>query len=161
MKDRERNNLIRIERATIVTNAYGDEIPTWTTIAPEWARVFYGRGDERRSAAMVQGSQPATFQVLDNARTRGVTVRDRIVFAGSAWDISGWVPIGRGEIEITAIRGEAPAEAPAPPRGGLNFAVPANSGLLALLLDDLAYVETSDHVGRSTSLIPRTAALSL
>jgi hypothetical protein len=68
--------------------------------------VFYGRGDERRQAAMEQGSQAATFQVLDNSVTRAMTVSDRIVHGGANWDIVGIAADTpkRGMREFTAVR---------------------------------------------------------
>jgi hypothetical protein len=66
----------------------------------------FGTGQERREAAQESASAAATFRVLGNAVTEGVTVKDRIQFDGSAWDIISNVPIGRpGEgREITAMR---------------------------------------------------------
>lgn len=101
-----RDQLITIQRATVTTDDYGAEVPTWATHAQEWAAIFYGRGDERRQAAMEQGSQAATFQVLANAATRTVTLKDRIEHDGAVWDIQGISPDTpkRGSIELTATR---------------------------------------------------------
>lgn len=100
-----RDQLITLETATTTQDDYGEEISTWGTIGTEWAAVFYGRGDERRQAAMEQGSQAATFQMLSNPITRALTLKDRIQFGG-AWDIEGIAPDmpKRGYIEITAVR---------------------------------------------------------
>ncbi|MBB3034051.1 head-tail adaptor protein [Alteriqipengyuania lutimaris] len=102
-----RDKLVTLERATMAQNDYGEEVPTWSAIGQEWAAVFYGRGDERRQAAMEQGSQPATFGMLANPITLGLKVTDRIQHAGTVWDIEGMAPDTprRGEIEITAVRG--------------------------------------------------------
>lgn len=101
-----RDNLITIERFTATTDDYGEEVQTWATYAQEWAAVFYGRGDERRQAAVEQGSQAATFQVLSNDLTRGITLKDRIQHNGSVWDLTGIAPDTprRGEIELTGVR---------------------------------------------------------
>lgn len=101
-----RRDLITIQRATVVIDDHGGEVQKWCTYAKEWAAVFYGRGDERRQAAMEQGSQPATFRVLANEKTVAVTLKDRIEHTGSTWDIVGIVPDTpkRGEIEFTAVR---------------------------------------------------------
>lgn len=101
-----RNQLVTIERATTETDDYGEEIATWGTLSNEWAAVFYGRGDERRQAAMEQGQQAATFQVLENANTRSVGVKDRIIHGASTYDIVGIAPDTprRGEIEFTGVR---------------------------------------------------------
>ena len=104
MTGRRRNTLITLERATTERNGYGEEIETWGEVGKEWANVVYGRGSERREAAMEQASQPATFYVADNALTRSIMTTDRIVLEGP-WDIESNVPsANRVEREITAIR---------------------------------------------------------
>lgn len=101
-----RNQLVTLQSYTTTTDAYGEETQAWTDNGQEWAAVFYGRGEERRQAAMEQGQQSATFQVLDNTLTRMVVVKDRISGVGSLWDIVGIAPDTpkRGEIEFTAVR---------------------------------------------------------
>ncbi|MBX7459551.1 head-tail adaptor protein [Qipengyuania huizhouensis] len=101
-----RDQLVTLERATTVQDEYGDEIPSWSTIGQEWAAIYYGRGSERRQAAMEQGAQPANFGMLANPITLGLTVKDRINHAGATWDIEGIAPDTprRGEIEVTAVR---------------------------------------------------------
>lgn len=101
-----RDQYITIEHATASTDGYGGETLTWATLANEWAAVFYGRGDERRQAALEQGSQAVTFQCLSNTLTRAVILKDRISFGGSYYDIVGIAPEtpGRGLIEFTTVR---------------------------------------------------------
>lgn len=101
-----RDQLVAIERATVVQDGYGEENETWAAIGSEWAAVYYGNGSERRSAAMEQGRQPADFQMLANPLTQSVSLRDRLVLAGSVWDIVGIAPeVPRpGEISFSAIR---------------------------------------------------------
>lgn len=101
---RERDTLVTLQRFTSVTDAYGGETETWTDLGNEKAQIFYGRGDERRSAAMEQGRQPATFKMISNSRTRGLTVRDRIVLDGANWDIEGVAFPSRKDVEVTAVR---------------------------------------------------------
>jgi len=132
-----RDSIITLQRFTTATDEYGDPVQTWADAGKVWARVFWGRGDERRTAAMEQGQQPATFQMLANILTRGLTVRDRILFDGAAWDIQGIAPTTRAEIEITAVRGDTVATAAPPAAGGqLDFSDPVFSGLIALILED-------------------------
>ena len=101
-----RDSLVEFQTYTTTQDEYGEETPSWSTVAEEWAAVFYGRGDERRQAAMEQGAQPAVFQVLANATTRAMTVKDRIVHDEAGWDIVGIAPDTpkRGLIEFTATR---------------------------------------------------------
>ena len=96
---------IAFERATVVQDDYGEEIPTWEPLGREWAAINWGRGDERRQAGMEQGSQSATFTVYDNAMTAALSVKDRIVLDGQNWDITSSVPgKRRGDRDITAVR---------------------------------------------------------
>lgn len=101
-----RNQLVTLSRYTATQDDYGEETQTWGPIGTEWAAVFYGRGDERRQAAAEQGQQAANFQMLSNAQTRALTIKDRIELDGVAWDILGISPDtpARGLIEATAVR---------------------------------------------------------
>ena len=101
-----RNTLVTFERATVVQDDYGEETQTWDGQGQEWAAIFWGRGDERRQAAAEQGQQAASFEVLANTLTSSIGVKDRIIGAGSIWDIIEIAPDTpkRGEIRFTAIR---------------------------------------------------------
>lgn len=102
----KRDQLVTIQRGTPSTDDYGGETITWATLATEWAAVFYGRGDERRQAAVERGQQAAVFQVLSNTDTRSVNLEDRISHDGSYWNIIGIAPATpkRGLIELAAVR---------------------------------------------------------
>ena len=101
-----RDRRIQFERATVTEDDYGQDVQAWAVHGEEYAAVYYGRGDERRRAAVEQASQGATFQVLSNIVTRGITVRDRIAFDGAEWDIENISPDTprRGLYEFTAVR---------------------------------------------------------
>ncbi len=108
----ERDEIVLLERATTTQNEYGEEIEAWGPLdggpdpVKENTKIYYGRGDERRQAAMEQGRQPATFNVLSNERTRSLTLTDRLTMDGVVFDIEGIAPDHprRGELEITAVR---------------------------------------------------------
>lgn len=107
-----RDQLVTLQSYTTTQDDYGEEVQVWGPLGggaepvKEWAAIFYGRGDERRQAAMEQGSQAATFQMLANLTTLDLTIRDRIVHDGVNWDIQGLSPNTpkRGLIEATATR---------------------------------------------------------
>ncbi|MBX7496766.1 head-tail adaptor protein [Qipengyuania sp. 6B39] len=106
MRIGRRDQLVKLERATVTQDAYNEDVESWGTIGQEWAAVFYGQGSERRQAAMEQGQQAATFNMLSNPVTQGLRLTDRIAHAGAAWDIEG-IAVDtpcRGEIEVTAVR---------------------------------------------------------
>lgn len=73
-------------------------------IARPMAMVNYGQGVERREAAANGTTQPATFTVLANTKTRSVTTRDIIRFAGAVWAVYDIAPLGLREIQFTAKR---------------------------------------------------------
>jgi head-tail adaptor len=103
-----RGNLVTFERATTTQDDYGEETPSWATLCQEFAQVFYGKGEERRQAAMQEGEQAATFQVPSNTSTRSVTLKDRISFDSSYWNIDSKaldVP-DRRRVEFTATRAQ-------------------------------------------------------
>lgn len=106
MRAGRRDTLVTLEGFTAAQDEYGEETKTWAALGQEWAAVFYGRGDERRQAAMEQGAQPATFQMLGNDVTRALTIRDRLNVEGVTWDIQGIAPDTpkRGFIEVTGVR---------------------------------------------------------
>lgn len=106
MKAGTRNRKIVIERYGVVsTDDYGGDVLDWTAYATAFAQVIFGTGAERREAAQESATAPATFRVLATTKTRAVTVKDRISFDGSLWDITSVVPLGLNEgVEITAVR---------------------------------------------------------
>ena len=99
----KRDRLIVIERAAVAEDAYGEEILTWAEVFKEWARVFYGKGNERREAAAERSEVPVTFSLLANSNSLTIGARDRIIYDGMIWDIEGIAPVKRGDIEITAV----------------------------------------------------------
>lgn len=98
---------IVFERETPRRSELGGPAPgEWSRLFVSPGKVRWGSGAERASAALgEQAVQTATFRVRSNTSTRGVTVKDRIVFAGLNWDIAAiaefdFVP---AEIEFTAL----------------------------------------------------------
>jgi SPP1 family predicted phage head-tail adaptor len=99
----KRDSKITFERAEVTQDEYGEEIETWVELGSEYARTFYGRGNERREAAAERSEMPLTFGVLANTKTLSITARDRIRFNGLIWNIAGVAEVTRGEVEITAV----------------------------------------------------------
>lgn len=98
------DRLITVQRATVTTNDYGDETPTWDDLEQAYARVRFGRADEKRMAAAEGGEQSITVEVLPTTALLSVTLKDRILFDGSAWDISEVAPLDRNTLRFTATR---------------------------------------------------------
>lgn len=110
-----RQELVAFWRKAVIRVPGGQQKESWAPIAAgnagkAWAAVYWGKGEERREAGRLDVKQTASFEVLSNALTRGVTELDRIVAFGSYWDIAGpGVPVKRDRIEFVAHRGEAAA----------------------------------------------------
>lgn len=100
----DRDTRIAFERLTSGQDNYGEQTESWDALGTSMAKVFYGRGDERRQAAREQANKQATFNVAQNAVTRGITETDRIKVGAVIWNITDISPIGKGEIDFTAAR---------------------------------------------------------
>lgn len=101
----QRRYRIEFQRATTPRQQIGTKAPPqWTSLGHDRAKVLFGSGQERREAGVENASQAATFRCLANSKTRGITAKDRIQFAGLAWDITAIAPLMKApaEIEFTA-----------------------------------------------------------
>jgi head-tail adaptor len=97
-----RDSLVTLQRASVATDTYGGEIPTWGDLRKEWARVTYGSASERREAVQNQAVQSATFDLPDNELTRGLKATDRILWNNVIWDIAApGVRKSAGELQFT------------------------------------------------------------
>lgn len=97
---------ITVQRYTTTTSPLGGEAKVWADYVQVWAEVSFGTGKERREAAQMTASAPATFHVLRNSKTATITPADRLTFDGGEWDITSAVPskIYNDGIDITATR---------------------------------------------------------
>ena len=101
----ERDKRITFSSETTAENSLGEPVRTaYAPLGNRWAQVIYGRGDERRSAAIEGADQTATFNVLSDSLTRPITTKHVIQFDGDVWDIVSIAPWARAEIDFTAIR---------------------------------------------------------
>lgn len=104
MSATQRTELIVIQRATVSVNEYNEQELTWATYATRRAKVRFGTAQEKREAAQEGGSQTATFECVRSAELDAVTLKDRISYLGSAWDITETAPLDRAEIRFTGTR---------------------------------------------------------
>jgi head-tail adaptor len=100
----ERNRLVMLQQATVTTDTHGGDVETWADLGQRSAKILYGTGAERRTAAQINGSQPATVRVLADPLTRTLALTNRLLFDDAAWNILGIAPIGRAEIEFSVVR---------------------------------------------------------
>jgi len=104
VKTGERAWLVKFQRATAVADTYGQEMPTWADHTSAWARVRFGLAAEKRMAAQEGGQQSATFECVPTTLLLAVTLKDKIIFDGSDWDIAEVAPLDRQTIRFTATR---------------------------------------------------------
>lgn len=95
---------VTIRRATATADDYGGETLVWTDLEKALARVRYGAAGERREAAQESGAQTATFEVYPTPTLLAVTLRDKIAFDGSDWDIVEKANLDRRTLRLTATR---------------------------------------------------------
>jgi head-tail adaptor len=102
----ERTELIVFQRGTASTDEYNNEVLTWpgTDLATRRARVRFGTAQEKREAAKEGGSQAATFECERSTTLDGVTLKDRISYLGSFWDLTEKAPLDRKTIRFTGTR---------------------------------------------------------
>lgn len=100
----QRSYVVTFQRATTAEDDYGQPIETWADHATATARVRFGTAQEKREAAQESASQTATFECLRSTLIDQVTVKDRIVFDGSDWDITSRDPLDRRTVRFTGVR---------------------------------------------------------
>lgn len=104
MSATQRTELIVIQRATFTTNDNNEQIPTWADYATRRARVRFGTAQEKREAAQEAGAQTATFECVRSSTLDAVTLKDRISYLNSFWDIVENAPLDRATIRFTGTR---------------------------------------------------------
>lgn len=100
----QRTELIVIERATATESEHGGEVQTWATYATRRARVRFGTAQEKREAAQEGGIQSATFECERSITLDAVTLKDRITYLSSTWDLSEVAPLDLKTIRFTGTR---------------------------------------------------------
>lgn len=100
----QRTELIVFERATVTEDGYGGEVETWAEYVSRRARVRFGTAQEKREAAQEGGVQSASFECVRSAELDAVTLKDRISYLDSSWDLTEIAPLDRKDIRFTATR---------------------------------------------------------
>jgi head-tail adaptor len=100
----ERTELIVFERATPTENEHGGQTLVWATYATRRVRVRFGTSQEKREAAQEGGVQAASFECERSSTLDAVTLKDRISYLGSSWDLTETAPLDRKTIRFTATR---------------------------------------------------------
>jgi head-tail adaptor len=101
------DRLISVQRATVTTDDYGGETASsWADAEKAYARVRFGRAEEKRQAAQESGVQSATFEVFPTSTLRDTELTDRLFLHedGTAWDITEVALLDRRLLRFTATR---------------------------------------------------------
>ena len=85
---------LTLQRRTLTENDYGEAVETWTDLATVWAEKIPVRGAERYAAMQTVAEVDTRFKI--RYRT-DVSHLDRVVCAGTTYDVKGVLEIGRRE----------------------------------------------------------------
>lgn len=96
--------MVVFERSTPTEDEHGGQTLVWATYATRRVRVRFGTAQEKREAAQEGGVQSATFECINSSTLRSVTLKDRISYLGSSWDLTEIAPLDRKTIRFTATR---------------------------------------------------------
>lgn len=103
LKSEKLDRRITIQRYGITYNADNEPIEAWAPLATVWASVNYVSDGEKVRAAEVGASITVRFQIRYSSDVADVDAKDRVLFEGDVFDISGVKPLGRREgLEISA-----------------------------------------------------------
>lgn len=103
----EYDRLIIVQRAAVTADDYSEGQLDWSDpieIERGWARVRFGLAQEKREAAQESSVQAATFELMPTTALLTVTLKDRISFDDSSWDITEVAPLDRRTLRFTAVR---------------------------------------------------------
>jgi len=98
------NRRITVQRATVAPNAFNEPIETWGTYAVLNAKKADATAGESYRAQEVGAEISARFTVRWSALTAAINPRDRILFGGGTYNITGIRDVGTNQWrEIDAV----------------------------------------------------------
>jgi SPP1 family predicted phage head-tail adaptor len=110
MKFGQMDRRITLQRAALATNAYGERVETWGTLATVWAQIQYkeGSGKEAVQSDQLFSSQPVHFIIRYSTDVSSIRPSDRVSYNGDTYQIEGIQEIGRAEglRIVTTLRSE-------------------------------------------------------
>lgn len=94
---------ITLQRYGITYNADNEPIEGFADLATVWASVQYASDGEKIRAAEVGATISIRFQIRYSSTVAGINPKDRVIYDGKTFDISGVKELGRREgLEISA-----------------------------------------------------------
>lgn len=95
---------VTLQRRALTRDVYGGEVPNWTDYATVWAGREDKRGREEFEAGAVRGEAQAVFRLRHRPDVR---VEDRVLDAGTIWDVISVAEVGRRDmLELAAKRAQ-------------------------------------------------------
>jgi len=89
---------ITIQRATETTNGYGEKVATWATLITVWAELQKTSGAKEAIASRQDtATKQLVFKIRSSTDSRAVTTKDRLVYDGKYFDITGIEEQGRND----------------------------------------------------------------
>lgn len=105
MKKGSLNRRIRVERATIAEDDLGSDVETFVLLQAAWAQKLTQRATEAWKGGGTASQREVVWRVGFTAKLASMVdggSKDRIVFGGEVYPVSGVVELGRREgLEIT------------------------------------------------------------
>lgn len=88
---------IRLERAVVTTNDFGEEVQSWIHLAEVWASRRRASARETLAAAEVSAEVTDVFEIRYAAAWSDINPKDRLIFEDRVYDIAMVDEIGRRE----------------------------------------------------------------
>lgn len=78
---------ITIERATMTTNSFNEQVPVWSTLATVWADKQDTSASENYKASEVGAEISTRFVIRFSSTVASVDAKDRILYDNRIYDI--------------------------------------------------------------------------
>jgi SPP1 family predicted phage head-tail adaptor len=94
---------VTVERAGLTTDEFGQDLESWAPLAIVWAAKEDIRDSEMLAAQQVGATVTTRFRIRWSQSVASLTPRDRLVYAGRAYQVVAVKEIGRRVgLEVTA-----------------------------------------------------------
>lgn len=91
---------VTLERATVTQDGYGEEVPSFATLATVWARVEPIIGKERFAAVQTQSDVDHRITCRYSSAIASLAADDRITWGSKTYDIRSVVNTEERNIEL-------------------------------------------------------------
>lgn len=133
-----------------IENGYGVISGELQRLGLRWASFQAARGRELLESGTIRTVRSGTFWVRHDSLTADLDERDRVFWADLVWEIVAIGTVGRRDgielivtadplqerVDVGELAAWVPPGGGAGTPGAMDFSDPANSGLLALILED-------------------------